>query len=182
MGLGGDAQLDGVGVAHPQRRGAAPYAAAVPLGGAEVGGVVVVDLDVLPVGPLAAGGAGADLYPAPQLGGGVVPDDPEQGERPYGAGRRPSVPGVGTVVVSRSVVCGPGAPSVATGRDWVLPGRSPVLVAPGTAAGAGAALAPAVGARERARAAVHTAPRQVTRKGRMDKILDMGGPNAPTVA
>lgn len=65
-GLGGDAQLDGVGVADPQRRGAAAYVAVVPLGGAEVGGVVVVGLYVLPAGPgAAAGGAGADLDPAP---------------------------------------------------------------------------------------------------------------------
>ncbi|BCK70835.1 hypothetical protein Srufu_047880 [Streptomyces libani subsp. rufus] len=91
---------------------------------------------------------------------------------------RPSDWGVGAGVASRASGLGAGAPSAATGRDWVLPGSSPERVGRGAA---GAALAPATGTRGRARAAVHTAPRQVARKGRMVKILDMSGANAPTV-
>ncbi|WP_432758604.1 hypothetical protein [Streptomyces lydicamycinicus] len=92
---------------------------------------------------------------------------------------RPSDWGVGAGVASRASGRGAGAPSAATGRDWVLPGSSPERA--GCGAAAGAALAPVTGTRGRARTAVHTAPRQVARKGRMVKILDMSGANAPTV-
>ncbi|CAM5469667.1 hypothetical protein SRIMM317S_04587 [Streptomyces rimosus subsp. rimosus] len=77
-----DAQFHGVGGADPQGCGAAPYGIAVPLGGARVGRVVVVCLDVLPAGPAgAAGGPGTDLGAAVEHGGRVVPDDADQRER-----------------------------------------------------------------------------------------------------
>ncbi|GHE97978.1 hypothetical protein GCM10018789_28980 [Streptomyces werraensis] len=59
----------------------------------------VVGLDVLPVGPLPrAGRTGADLHAAVEVGGGVVPDDTEEGEGPYRAGRQAEDGAGGTVV------------------------------------------------------------------------------------
>src|SRR5690606_5025483 len=86
-GLRADADLHAVGLADPQRCGRAADPAGGALAGARVGGVVgVVGLVVVPVGRGCGPdrrGAGRD--PAAGLGAGVVPDDPEEGEVPYGA-------------------------------------------------------------------------------------------------
>src|SRR5690606_3954403 len=68
---------------------------------ARVGAVVgVVGLDVPPAGPVAAGGrAGTDLHPAGEFGGGVVPDDAEEGEVPYGPRGEAENGGAGGAVV-----------------------------------------------------------------------------------
>ncbi|GAA0698699.1 hypothetical protein GCM10009548_84220 [Streptomyces malaysiensis subsp. malaysiensis] len=48
-----------------------------------VGGLVPVRQQLAPGGPLAADRAGAHLRPAAEFGGGPVPDDADERERPY---------------------------------------------------------------------------------------------------
>ncbi|CAM5645866.1 hypothetical protein SHIRM173S_03755 [Streptomyces hirsutus] len=81
-----DPDLHTVRRAHPQRCGGAADPARGAFHGLGVGCVVgVVGLDVLPAGPDAgARRAGADLDLAAEFGGGVVPDDADEGEGPYG--------------------------------------------------------------------------------------------------
>ncbi|WP_437113980.1 hypothetical protein [Streptomyces violaceusniger] len=76
-------RLHAVRVAHPQRCGAAVGPYAPEFGRVGVGGLVPVRQQLAPWGPFAADRAGADLYPAAEVGGGLVPDDADERERPY---------------------------------------------------------------------------------------------------
>lgn len=76
-------RLDAVRCADPQRRGAAVGPYATEFGRVGVGGLVPVRQQLAPWRPRAADRTGADLYPAAEVGGGLVPDDADERERPY---------------------------------------------------------------------------------------------------
>src|SRR5690606_18097709 len=93
--------LHTVRLPHPQRRRGPPHPPRGGFRGAGIGRVVgVVGLDVPPVGPAAGGGrARTDLDAAVEFGPGVVPDDPEEGEVPYGTGGEADGGGAGGTVM-----------------------------------------------------------------------------------